>query len=62
MGDETPARRHDIVLLYERPVYVGNSFGQEGYDVLFYTGLRWAVTGSLNGFPKLHGDKEMFIP
>jgi hypothetical protein len=56
--DETPAMRDDLVLLYKRPVYVGKSFGQEGYDVLFYTGLRWAVTGSLTGFPELCGDKE----
>jgi hypothetical protein len=46
------------VLLYHRPVYVGNSFGEDGYDVLFYTGLRWAVTGSRNGFPELHENKE----
>ena len=56
-GDETPASRDDLVLLYQRPVYVGSSFGQAGYDVLFYTGLRWAVTGSLNGFPNLHRNK-----
>lgn len=42
--------RDDVVMLYHRPVYTGKSIGQEGFDVLFYTGLRWAITGTLDGF------------
>jgi hypothetical protein len=57
-GNETPISRDNLVLLYQRPVYVAASFDQDGCDVLFYTGLRWAVTGSRNEFPELHENKE----